>query len=141
MKGDDMTHSGKCYCGNIQFKFEDPIHSQLLCHCRECRYLSGGEPNASIVISEDNFAVTKGELKTYARADLENPRIRYFCGDCGTHIFVKSPPRPGMLVLKIGTLDDHSWFHPTAAIYCIDQEPFHVIPQDVVSFEKTPPPK
>ena len=73
-----MTHTGKCYCGDIRFEFDDPIHSQLLCHCRECRYLSGGEPNASIVISEDKFRVTKGELNTFAREDLENPRTPVF---------------------------------------------------------------
>jgi len=49
LKAAEMKHSGRCYCGDIQFEFTDPIHSQILCHCRECRYLSGGEPNASIV--------------------------------------------------------------------------------------------
>ena len=72
-----MTHTGRCYCGEINFEFDDPIHSQLLCHCRECRYLSGGEPNASIVITEEKFRVTKGQLKTFARDDLEAPRVRF----------------------------------------------------------------
>jgi hypothetical protein len=134
-----MSHTERCYCGDIEF--DDPIHSQLLCHCRECRYLSGGEPNASIVISEKNFRVTKGELKTFARDDLDAPRMRSFCGNCATHICVESPPRPGMLVLKIGTLDDHSWFNPQTAIFCIDQQLFHQIPEGVPSFERTPPPK
>ena len=62
-----MTHSGRCYCGKINYEFEEPIYTQILCHCRECRYISGGEANASIVISENNFRVTKGTLKTYAR--------------------------------------------------------------------------
>ena len=134
-----MSHTERCYCGDIEF--DDPIHSQLLCHCRECRYLSGGEPNASIVISEKNFRVTKGELKTFARDDLDAPRMRSFCGNCATHICVESPPRPGMLVLKIGTLDDHSWFNPQTAIFCIDQQLFHQIPEGIPSFERTPPPK
>ncbi len=136
-----MKHSGRCYCGKINYEFEEPIHTQILCHCRECRYLSGGEANASIVISEKKFRVTKGTLKTYAREDLEKPRIRFFCGDCGTHICVKSPPRPGMLVLKVGTLNDHSWFKPKTAIYCIDKQPYQLIPDGVPSFEKTPPAK
>jgi hypothetical protein len=46
-----------------------------------------------------------------------------------------------MLVLKIGTLDEHSWFNPQTAIFCIDQQPFHQIPEGIPSFEKTPPPK
>lgn len=140
LKAAEMKHSGRCYCGDIQFEFTDPIHSQILCHCRECRYLSGGEPNASIVISENTFTVIRGELKTFARSDLNEPRVRYFCGNCGSHICVKSPPRPGMLVLKIGTLDDHSWFRPQSAIYCVDKQPFHQIPKGLPCFEKTPPP-
>ena len=137
----EMKHSGRCYCGDIQFEFTEPIHSQILCHCRECRYLSGGEPNASIVISENTFTITRGKPKRFARSDLSEPRIRYFCGNRGTHICVKSPPRPGMLVLKIGTLDDHLWFRPQSAIYCVDRQPFHQIPKGLPSFEKTPPAK
>ena len=136
-----MIYKGSCYCKEVEFEFGDPIHSQILCHCRECRYLSGGEPNASIIISEDKFRVTRGKLKTFAREDLPKPRIRYFCANCGTHICVKSPPRPGMLVVKVGTLDDHSWFNPQTAIYCIDKQPFHQIPEGVSIFDTTPPTK
>ena len=89
-----MTHTGRCYCGEINFEFDDPIHSQLLCHCRECRYLSGGEPNASVVITEKNFRVTKGQLKTFTRDDLEAPRVRYFCENCGTHALCREPASP-----------------------------------------------
>ena len=133
-----MKYTGRCYCKKVEFEFDGPIHSQILCHCRECRYLSGGEPNASIIISEDKFRVIKGKLKTFARDDLKKPRVRFFCGHCGTHICVKSPPRPGMLVLKVGTLDEHSWFNPETAIYCIDRQPFHQIPDGVSIFNTTP---
>ncbi len=92
-------------------------------------------------IVEGNFRFTKGEPNTFERGDLEKPRTRYFCGNCGTHICVKSPPRPGMLVLKIGTLDDHSWFKPQSAIYCVDKQPYHLIPGEVPSFERVPPSK
>ena len=134
-----MTHSGRCYCDKINYEFDDPIHNHILCYCRECRYLSGGYANASIIITENKFRITKGTLKTHTREDLQNPRIRFFCGDCGTHICVKSPPRPGMLVLKVGTLDDHSWFKPKTAIYCIDKQPYHEIPDGVPSYTRTPP--
>ena len=103
---------------------------------RECRYLSGGSTNASIVISEESFNWTKGEPKRFQESDLETPRIRFFCKSCGTHICVKSPPRPGILVLKIGSLDDHSWFMPDAAIYYCDKQEFHVISEDMKVLDK-----
>jgi len=133
-----MLHTGKCYCGDLHFEFNGPIHSQILCHCRECRYLSGGAANTFIIISEENFKWTKGKPSIFQRNDLEKPRTRFFCGSCGTHICVKSPPRPGMLVLKVGSLDDHSWFAPEAAIYCIDIQPYHVIPEFLPVYDRTP---
>mgnify|MGYP000904294146 FL=1 len=132
-----MKHTGHCYCGDLHYEFTGPVHSQILCHCRECRYLSGGAANTSIVISESDFKWTKGTPSIYERSDLKQPRTRYFCGSCGTHICVKSPPRPGMLVLKIGGLDDHSWFKPETAIFCCDQQPYHLIPEGIQAHQKT----
>jgi len=34
-------------------------------------------------------------------------------------------------VLKIGSLDDHSWFKPESAIFCIDKQPYHLLPNDI----------
>ena len=50
-----MAYTGRCYCGKLSYEFDDPIHSQILCHCRECRYLSGGAANTSVIISEKTF--------------------------------------------------------------------------------------
>jgi hypothetical protein len=133
-----MDQTGRCYCGALKYKYSGPIHGQILCHCRECRYLSGGAANTSIIISESDFHWTKGTPSIFERSDLERPRTRFFCGTCGTHICVKSPPRPGMLVLKIGSLDDHSWFKPETAIYCLDRQSYHMIPEDVLKYERTP---
>ena len=55
-----MSYTGRCYCGDLHYEFTGPIHSQILCHCRECRYLSGGAANTSVVISEDALNGQKG---------------------------------------------------------------------------------
>ena len=52
-----MSYTGRCYCGDLEYEFDEPIHSQLLCHCRECRYFSGGGANSSVIISEKSFHV------------------------------------------------------------------------------------
>ena len=73
-----MSYTGRCYCGDLQYEFTGPIHSQILCHWRECRYLSGGAANTSVVISEDSFKWTKGTPSIFERSDLDAPRTRYF---------------------------------------------------------------
>ncbi|MEP3245696.1 MAG: GFA family protein [Sneathiella sp.] len=135
-----MTLTGQCYCGELKYKVAgDPI-AKGNCHCRECQYISGGQPNAFMVMSDAGFEYTHGSPKTFARSDLEKPRSREFCANCGTHILTKSDFRPGAVVLKVGTLDDPSVFNkPDMAIFTIDKQPFHHLYEDVPTFERMKP--
>jgi hypothetical protein len=49
-------------------------------------------------------------------------------------------PRSGIAsrILKVGTFDDPSVFEPQVAIFTIDRQPFHHIPDGVQSFERLP---
>jgi hypothetical protein len=112
------------------------------CHCRECQYVTGGAPNMFMVMPQDGFRYTKGSPKQFTRSDLEKPVTREFCPDCGTHLTTRIPGRP-VVVVKVGTLDDpkSAYGSPSMAIYTIDKQPFHQIPDGLPSFERTPPRK
>ena len=133
-----MAIEGGCYCGEIRYVSEHPAQGQLQCHCRECQYITGGNPNAIMVVPEEGFRFTQGEPSSFARGDLERPVTRFFCGTCGTAIGTRSPARPGSFVIKIGTLDDPSGFQPQMAIFTIDQQPYHHIPDGVPSHHRRP---
>ena len=80
---------------------------------------------------------TKGAAKPFARSDLERPVTREFCPDCGTHL-VTRPQRP-VVVVKVGTLDDPKQFGaPQMAIFTVDKQPFHQIPDGLPAFERMP---
>lgn len=134
-----MALEGGCYCGALRYRITaDPIF-KAQCHCRECQYISGGSPNVVMGVPEAGFEYTKGSPKQFERADLESPVIREFCADCGTHILANPPALPGAFVLKVGTLDDPSVFgSPQMAIYTVDRQSFHHIPEGVAAFERTP---
>ncbi|WP_169545704.1 GFA family protein [Sneathiella aquimaris] len=135
-----MTITGRCYCGELTYRVESEPIMKGNCHCRECQYFSGGHPNAFLVMSDSTFQYTKGKPKTFTRSDLEKPRTREFCSNCGTHICTKSEFRPGAIVLKAGTLDDMSLFDkPDMAIFTIDKQPFHHLDADVPSYERMKP--
>ena len=131
--------TGRCYCGELKYKVEgDPV-TKGNCHCRECQYISGGQPNAFMVMPDAGFEYTQGTPKTFTRSDLEKPRTREFCGNCGTHILTRSEFRPGAVVLKVGTLDDPSVFNkPDMAIFTVDKQSFHHLHDDVPAFERMP---
>ena len=46
---------GSCYCGSFQYELTAPFDAQLQCHCRECRYATGGAPNTVGLTKRENF--------------------------------------------------------------------------------------
>jgi hypothetical protein len=87
---------------------------------------------------EAEFRFVQGEPKGFRRSDLPKAVTREFCPNCGTHLTGRSPNMPGVVMLKVGTLDDPSVFKPQMVIFTCDKQPFHQLPQGVPTFERTP---
>ena len=132
--------TGGCYCGKVRYAADGEPMLKAQCHCRECQYITGGAPNMFMLMSPDGFSYTKGEPKQFARSDLEQPVTREFCPDCGTHIATRRPGLP-YVILKAGTLDDPGagYGAPRMAIFTVDKQPFHEIPEGLPAFERLPP--
>lgn len=132
-----MKLEGGCYCGNVRFVSEGEPVMNGLCHCRECQYISGGGANTFFLMPADGLQYTKGTPKQFKRADLERAVTREFCANCGTHMITRPVGFP-FVVVKVGTLDDPTVFTPSMAIYTVDKQPFHVIPEGMPAFERLP---
>jgi len=133
-----MALTGRCYCGELTYVAGGTPLFRAQCHCRECQYISGGGPNYFLLMPGSEFAYATGAPKSFTRSDLSRPVTREFCPTCGTHILTRLPGRD-QIVLKVGTLDDPGVFGtPSAAIYMLDAQPFHVVAVDVTEYERLP---
>ena len=133
-----MRISGGCYCGSLRYESVGDIEASIQCHCRECQYITGGNPNVIMIMPLNGFEFVKGIPKTFKRKDIENAVTRLFCENCGTGIGTKNPNRPNSIILKVGTFDDPSIFKPDIAIFTIDKQKFHYIEDGLKSFERRP---
>ncbi len=134
-----MKIEGGCYCGAVRYASEGDPMFKGQCHCRECQYISGGSPNVVMAMPEAGFTYSKGAPKAFTRSDLDKPATREFCAECGTHLLSRAPTLPGAVLIKVGTFDDPSVFGaPQMAIFTIDQQSFHHVPEGMPSFERTP---
>lgn len=132
-----MSLEGGCYCGKVRYVAEGEPAMKAQCHCRECQYISGGAPNMFMLMPPEGFRYTKGTPKQFRRSDLEQPVTREFCAECGTHLVTRPRVTPAVVV-KVGTLDDPKQFAPQMAIFTIDKQPFHQIPEGLKTFERRP---
>ena len=133
-----MKISGGCYCGSLRYESVGDIEASIQCHCRECQYITGGNPNVIMIMPLNGFEFVNGIPKTFKRKDIENAVTRLFCENCGTGIGTKNPNRPNSIILKVGTFDDPSIFKPDIAIFTIDKQKFHYIEDGLKSFERRP---
>jgi len=62
----------------------DPFTSnQGLCHCLDCRKLSGSPYTYNFIAHRSEIKVTGTPSKVIKTADSENTVVNYFCSDCG----------------------------------------------------------
>ncbi len=129
--------TGGCQCGGIRYEVTGAPEQISVCHCTDCQRQSGSAFGMTMVVREDDFHITKGEVKTYAsESDAGRDKLGAFCPDCGTRIYHKPEWRKGRVSVKAGTLDDTSTLKPDKHIWTASKQPWVTIPEDVDAYEK-----
>ncbi|EPS27540.1 hypothetical protein PDE_02483 [Penicillium oxalicum 114-2] len=101
---------GSCFCGQIRIKFNgNPLMSGL-CHCHDCRKLTGSPYSYSLVIKTAELEVLGNPKEVPKTADSGNDIRNYFCSGCGTPLYghkIKSDGTPDEItVVRAGIFDD-----------------------------------
>ena len=131
--------SGGCLCGAVRYEVSAEPVAFMLCHCRDCQYISGGEPAAVVVVPTPSVAVVKGDLKGHTvTGESGNEVERQFCPECGTPVFSRLGGMPQLWCVKAGTLDDPSWLKPTAFLWSQSAQPWAHHDAAIRAYEKGP---
>jgi len=130
--------TGSCHCGEISYTFSGEPLRQVNCHCKNCRKTSGGPYLANIFVSEDNLLI-KGSPKVYQHlADSGNQMTKKFCGNCGAQMFSLGSGRPGIVIIRGGTIDNLEIIQPTLNIFVSSKIPSTPLNESLSTFEKMP---
>lgn len=98
--------TGRCFCGAVRFRFAEAPSMMRMCWCRDCQYLATGNASVNAIFRSETLELS-GELQSYeSTADSGSSMRRRFCPKCGTHLFSESSSRPGMMVVRVGALDN-----------------------------------
>jgi hypothetical protein len=113
-----MPITGGCLCKQLRYEIaaEAPITARV-CWCRDCQYLGAGSGTANATFAKDAIQIT-GERNSYMSvADSGAVMYRTFCPKCGTPVFSEAEPRPHLIIVRVGTLDNPELGKPKATIW------------------------
>lgn len=133
-----QTLSGGCNCGAVRYEFAaEPLFAGQ-CQCRHCQKAGGGGHMSIIGAPRDALKIT-GKVKYFDyTADSGNTASHGFCPKCGSQLFGKSTGMPDTMGIKVGTLDDSSWFKPGMTIFTAKAQPWDLVDPALPSFPGMP---
>ncbi|KAL4784886.1 Mss4-like protein, partial [Aspergillus varians] len=117
---------GTCFCKKIQIEYTNEPITSALCHCVDCRKITGTLFTYSFVFKWSDLTIT-GSPKEVAKAADSGSRIRnYFCPDCGTPLYGHRINESGVpdeiTIVRAGIFDDIELLDrrkPEAEIYIV----------------------
>lgn len=130
--------SGGCRCGAVRYDCTEPPVTGVRCHCRECQKASGTGHADLMAVHAHGLDVT-GEVRYFDHiADSGNTASNGFCATCGSHLFGKTSGMPGLTAIKVGSLDDPSWFEPKMSLFAARAQPWDPVDPNLPSFPGMP---
>ena len=101
----ELTLSGSCLCGSVQFEVTGKDPKFYHCHCERCRKASGTGHMSNIIVVTDAVRFTAGEslLKRYDVPEAKR-FATVFCSNCGS-LLPRVSQAAGIVVIPAGALD------------------------------------
>jgi hypothetical protein len=109
--------TGACLCGRVRYAVEGDAVMQVNCHCKNCQRQSGSAFSTIIGVPAGALNI-EGECKTYDdQGESGEAVLRDFCPNCGSPLFSRVAVAPGLIFIKVGTLDDTGSFNPAMNLW------------------------
>lgn len=103
-KGSINMYKGGCLCGGIRYEITNEITNIVCCHCSECRKAQGSAFATNGVVDEKSFHIVSGQ-SLLTKYEPSSGYTKLFCSMCGSPIISTSTKKPGVVRVRIGTID------------------------------------
>ncbi|KAJ4258960.1 hypothetical protein NW762_008048 [Fusarium torreyae] len=110
----DNEATATCLCGKTQVSF--PLSGEgfigtFVCHCADCRKVTASMFASNFTIKDTHLKWIRGKdgLKEFTQSKTiaaHNDMSNVFCGNCGGLMWRYSSGYPGLLFMRIGSVDD-----------------------------------
>jgi hypothetical protein len=133
-----QTLSGRCLCAGVRFRVDAPLRHFHHCHCNTCRKAHATVYGASAVVPAGALRFDRG--RDLLKAFESSPgKKRWFCAECGSHVYAAYGARPEEVILRVGLLDDTAGQRAEAHIWVSHKAPWYEIGDELPRHPGDPP--
>jgi len=133
---------GGCRCGQVRYRLRrEELPRVYACHCRDCQTWTGSAFSTQFILTEEELEVT-GDPALFELTSPDGARTsrQRACSVCFTRVYNTNTRRPGMAVVRAGTLDRSDELAIIAHIWAKRRLAGIEIPPGVPTWEEGAPP-
>ena len=123
MSSSPAVRTGGCLCGSVRYEARAALRPIVMCHCTQCRRMTGHCLAATAARHADFRLLAQGELHWYASSAEGR---RGFCARCGSTLFWQGAGRD-YISIAAGTLDDDHGLQVAWHIFVGDKGAYYEI--------------
>jgi hypothetical protein len=129
---------GGCRCGAVRYTLDtDVLPRAYACHCHFCQTWSGSAFSLQVPLVEASLRVS-GEPVIFELTGPSGAVSRQrMCGVCHTRVFNTNSARPGVAMLRAGTLDRSDELDVVAHIWTRRKQRWITIPAGVPTWPES----
>ena len=132
-----MAYQGGCLCGGIRFQIQGKITNIVYCHCSQCRKVQGSAFATNGVVDLNEFVISQGK-ELMSGFESSPGKTKYFCRQCAAPIYSDNVELPGVVRVRLGTIESEITERPEAHIFVGSKANWHTICDDLPQFEEFP---
>ena len=134
-----LNITGHCLCGSVSFECSAEPIFQGSCHCDDCRRSSGSLYGSFVFVLVETVTIS-GQTHSYQhKSDRGSTMTKEFCPTCGSQMFSLNTHFPERRGIRVGIIDDASWFKPDAYLYTCRKLPHTPVDPEIIAYEKSRP--
>lgn len=131
--------TGQCRCGSCRYEIDvEELPSVYACHCHICQRVSGSAFSVQALVAEDKLSVT-GPIVLREIVTEDRTSVQRFCGECFARVYNTNTRRPGIAVVRAGTLDRSEELHCKAHIFVAYKQAWVELPAHIPQWPEMAP--
>jgi hypothetical protein len=97
-----MSRTAQCICGSIAVSVNGEPRMHAVCHCEDCKRMTGSAFGISAYFLRSDVTEMKGEPTVYAVRRRDDDQEFHFCKTCGGTVFWYTGARPHLIGIAGG---------------------------------------